>query len=47
LNKWATLKGYFTGNALPNQFVAAKNILKDYVNGLIVYARNPPGIEGE
>lgn len=45
LDKYSQLKGFFTGNGLPNQSVAAKNILKDYVNGVIVYARNPPGLQ--
>lgn len=47
LSKYATLKGFFTGNGLPNKAISARNILKDYVNGVIVYARNPPGLEGE
>lgn len=46
MNKYSTLKGFFTGNGLPNQSTAARNMLKDYVNGVIVYARNPPGLEG-
>ncbi len=41
------MKGFITGNGLPNQSIAAKNILKDYVNGVLIYARNPPGLEGK
>ena len=44
LNKYSTLKGFYGGNGLPNQAVAARNILKDYVNGALAYARNPPGL---
>jgi len=44
LNKYSLMKGFFGGNGLPVQSVAAKNILKDYVNGTIIYARNPPGL---
>ena len=46
LNKYSTLKGFYGGNGLPNQAVAARNILKDYVNGVLSYARNPPGLVG-
>ena len=47
MNKYSQLKGVFTGNGVPNQSFAAKNLLKDYVNGVIVYARNPPNLVGE
>lgn len=42
LNKYATLRGYFGGSGLPNQAQAAKYILKDYVNGVLVYNHRPP-----
>ena len=41
--KYATLKGYFGGNGLPIQAQAARQILKDYVNGILVYTHAPPG----
>lgn len=47
MNKYSQLKGFFTGNGIPNQSIAAKNILKDYVNGILIYARNPPGLVGD
>jgi len=41
------LKGFFSGSGLPNISVSVRNILKDYVNGVLSYARNPPGLIGE
>jgi len=43
LNKSAIIRGFMTGNGLPNQALTARNILKDYVNGVIVYCHLPPG----
>lgn len=43
--KYAKLKGYNTGNGLPNQSQAARQILKDYVNGVIVYNHPPPTMQ--
>ena len=43
LDKYATLKGYFGGNGLPIQSQAARQILKDYVNGVLIYCQSPPG----
>ena len=37
------LKGFYGGNGLPNKSVAARQILKDYVNGILKYAKHPPG----
>jgi len=44
LVKYATLKGFFGGNGLPIQASAARYILKDYVNGVLVYSHTPPNI---
>jgi len=45
LVKYAKLKGFYTGNGLPNMAQAARLILKDYVNGVIVYNHPPPATE--
>jgi large subunit GTPase 1 len=42
LVKYARLKGYFGGAGLPNQACAARYVLKDYVNGVLVYNHPPP-----
>jgi large subunit GTPase 1 len=42
LVKYAKLKGFYTGNGLPSMAQAARIILKDYVNGVIVYNHPPP-----
>ena len=47
LIKYSQLKGFFTGSGLPNLSLAARNILKDYINGNLAYARNPPNLLGE
>ena len=47
LAKSATIRGFWTGNGLPNAALAARNILKDYVNGAIVYCHLPPGSDTE
>lgn len=44
LVKYATLRGYFGGSGLPSQARAAKYILKDYVNGVLVYSHHPPKV---
>lgn len=41
------LKGFYTGNGLPNKSIAARHILKDYVNGILKYAKHPPGYKPE
>ena len=47
LAKSATIRGFWTGNGLPNCAVAARSILKDYVSGVIVYCHLPPGTEDD
>lgn len=42
LVKYARLRGYFGGNGQPVQSKASRYILKDYVNGVIVYCHRPP-----
>lgn len=37
------MKGFYTGNGLPNKAISARSILKDYVNGIIKYTKHPPG----
>ena len=41
--KYSTLKGFFGGNGSPIRASAARYILKDYVNGILVYSYLPPG----
>jgi large subunit GTPase 1 len=42
LVKYAKLRGYYTGAGLPCQARAARQILKDYVNGVVIYNHPPP-----
>lgn len=37
------LKGFYTGNGLPNKSIAARHIIRDYINGILKYAKHPPG----
>ena len=41
------LKGFYTGNGLPNKSIAARNIIRDYINGILKYAKHPPGYNPE
>ncbi len=41
------LKGFYTGNGLPNKSIAARNIIRDYINGILKYAKHPPGYKPE
>lgn len=41
LTKYAQVKGFSTGNGLPNHSLAAKHILKDYVSGALPFAHSP------
>lgn len=45
LTKYAKLRGYYGGSGLPNKSQASKYILKDYVNGILVYCHLPPAGE--
>lgn len=47
LEKYAMMKGFYTGNGLPNKAVSARNILKDYITGVLKYAKHPPGYKIE
>jgi large subunit GTPase 1 len=47
LVKYAKLKGFYTGSGLPSQAQAARHILKDYVNGVLVYNHPPPHSQEE
>jgi hypothetical protein len=41
-------RGYFTqGKGRPDEARAARTILKDYVNGKLLYCVPPPGIDGD
>ena len=37
------MRGFFTGNGLPNLAISARNIIKDYITGVLKYAKHPPG----
>jgi len=37
------LKGFYTGNGLPNKSIAARHIIKDYITGALKFAKHPPG----
>lgn len=39
--KYSQLKGFYTGSGLPNHSMAAKQILKDYVSGTLVFVHHP------
>ena len=39
--------GYFTGRAIPNESLAAKLVLKDYVSGSLLYCYNRPDYNKE
>ena len=41
------LKGFYTGNGLPNKSIAARHVIRDYVNGILKYAKHPPGYKLE
>jgi len=43
LEKYAMMRGFFTGNGLPNLAISARNIIKDYITGALKYAKHPPG----
>ncbi|EGR27607.1 ribosome biogenesis gtpase, putative [Ichthyophthirius multifiliis] len=45
LNLYAQSKGYYNGSGLPDQAKSAKLILKDVVQGKVLYCKLPPGIE--
>ena len=47
VEKYAMLKGFYTGNGLPNKSIAARNIIRDYINGILKYAKHPPGYNPE
>lgn len=47
LTTYAIHKGYWTGNALPDMAKSSKYILKDFVNGILLYCKIPPNYSGE
>ncbi|XP_055333544.1 large subunit GTPase 1 homolog [Paramacrobiotus metropolitanus] len=44
LNAYASMRGFVTARALPDISRAARHILKDYINGELLYCHAPPGI---
>lgn len=47
LNAYAFVRGFMTQSGLPDQSRAARIILKDYVQGRILYCHPPPGVSEE
>ncbi|CAH2008687.1 unnamed protein product [Acanthoscelides obtectus] len=47
LNAYAYSRGYMTANGQPDMARAARYILKDYLNGELLYCHAPPGIDQE
>jgi len=45
LTAYGTLRGFMTTGGRPDQSRAARIILKDYVNGKLLYCEAPPGVE--
>jgi len=45
LEEIATLKGYLGSHSVPDQSRAARLVLKDYVNGKLLYVYGPPGVD--
>ncbi|XP_055333347.1 large subunit GTPase 1 homolog [Paramacrobiotus metropolitanus] len=44
LNAYASMRGFVTARALPDISRAARHILKDYINGELLYCHAPPGV---
>jgi len=40
-------RGFATGNGLPDENRVARNVLKDYVTGGLLYVHRPPGMFNE
>ncbi|XP_063410165.1 large subunit GTPase 1 homolog [Mytilus trossulus] len=47
LNTYGTMRGFMTSNGLPDCPRTSRYILKDYVNGKLLYCKNPPGTDPE
>jgi len=47
LQAYAFNRGYMTSRGAPNQSIAARVILKDYVKGKLCYVYPPPGIDSK
>lgn len=45
LKKYAVSKGYFTGNSQPALAKSAKLILKDLINGKVIFCKLPPTLD--
>lgn len=45
LNTYGTMRGFMTSNGLPDCPRTSRYILKDYVNGKLLYCKNPPGTD--
>ena len=47
LQLYASKKGWFSGRNLPNEFLAAKAILKEYTKGTLLYCETRPDYDEE
>lgn len=45
LNTYGAMRGYMTSNGLPDCPRTSRYILKDFVNGKLLYCKNPPGTD--
>ncbi|XP_046332431.2 large subunit GTPase 1 homolog [Haliotis rufescens] len=45
LNAYGLMRGYMTSNGLPDCPRSSRYILKDYVNGRLLYCHPPPGLD--
>ncbi|CAD8094879.1 unnamed protein product [Paramecium primaurelia] len=47
LSTYSQKRGFMTGRGLPDEAKAAKLMLKDFVNGKLLYVKLPPNYQGE
>lgn len=47
LQVYASKHGWFTGRNLPNEFLAAKAILREYTNGSLLFCETRPDFDSE
>jgi len=45
LNSYASIRGFMTVRGIPDSSRAARIILKDYVNGKLLYCHEPPNVD--
>lgn len=45
LSKYAIVKGYYNGSAIPDLARSARFVLKEYVSGKLLYCKLPPTVD--